>query len=82
MLELIEKTDGVSIVCWKLDRLSRNPVDSGTIQYALQTGKITSIITSDRIYQKEDAGLMFSVETGMGNQFIIDLSKNTKRGMQ
>jgi len=82
MLELIEKTDGVSIVCWKLDRLSRNPVDSGTIQYALQTGKITSIITSDRVYQKEDAGLMFSVETGMGNQFIIDLSKNTKRGMQ
>jgi len=82
MLELIEKTDGVNIICWKLDRLSRNPVDSGTIQYALQTGKITSIITSDRVYQKEDAGLMFSVETGMGNQFIIDLSKNTKRGMQ
>lgn len=81
MLELAEKTENVVIVSWKLNRLSRNPVDSGTVQYALQNDKISSIITSDRTYQKEDSGLMFSVESGMWNQFIIDLSKDTKRGM-
>ena len=63
MLELIEKTENVVIVSWKLNRLSRNPVDSGSVQYALQNDKIQSIITSDREYRKEDSGLMFSVES-------------------
>lgn len=65
MLALIESTENVVIVSWKLNRLSRNPVDTGTIQYALQNGKIHHIITSDREYHREDSGLMFSVESGM-----------------
>ena len=67
------------ILCWKLDRLSRNPIDTWTVQYMLQRGKIKRIITSDRIYYPEDSGLLFSVETGMANQYILDLSKNSKR---
>ncbi|MDD5376590.1 MAG: recombinase family protein [Candidatus Gracilibacteria bacterium] len=73
------KIDG--ILCLKLDRLSRNPVDTGYIQYMLQQGKIERIITSGRVYFPDDAGLIFSVETGMANQYILDLTKNTKRGM-
>jgi DNA invertase Pin-like site-specific DNA recombinase len=75
-----ERIDGV--LCWKLDRLTRNPVDSGKVQYALQRGRIERIITSDREYRPEDSGLIFSVETGMANQYILDLSRNTKRGME
>lgn len=47
----------------------------------LQRGKLKRIITSDRIYYPEDSGLLFSVETGMANQYILDLSKNSKRGL-
>ena len=36
MIKLIQRGDIHGILCWKLDRLSRNPVDSGTIQYMLQ----------------------------------------------
>ncbi len=74
------KVEGV--ISWKLDRLSRNPIDSGTIQYMLQIQKLKKVITIDREYYPVDAGLLMSVENGMSNQFLLDLSKNVKRGIQ
>ena len=32
MLSRIQKGEAQGIVCWKLDRLARNPADGGTIQ--------------------------------------------------
>lgn len=74
------KIDG--IVCWKLDRLSRNPTDSGRIQQLLQDGKLKHILTAEKSYFPEDNAIVFSVEAGMSNQYIRELSSNTKRGMQ
>jgi len=82
MMDRIDKWEAKGILCWKLDRLTRNPVDTGRIQWLLQKNKLEKILTSDREYYPVDSGLLFSVETGMANQFIIDLSKNTKRGMK
>jgi len=70
------------ILCWKLDRLARNPVDAGQVQFMLQRHKLKRIITSDRIYQPEDSWLIFSVEAGMANQYILDLSKNVRRWLK
>lgn len=75
-----KKADG--IMCWKLDRLARNPVDGGSINWMLQQGLIKNIITPEREYMPGDNVLMMSVEFGMANQFILDLSRNTKRGMK
>jgi site-specific DNA recombinase len=82
LLQEIEdgKIDG--IVCWKLDRLSRNPSDSGRIQQLLQDGKLKHILTAEKSYFPEDNAIVFSVEAGMSNQYIRELSSNTKRGMQ
>lgn len=82
MLQEIEagKIDG--IVCWKLDRLSRNPTDSGRIQQLLQDGKLKHILTAEKSYFPEDNAIVFSVEAGMSNQYIRELATNTKRGMQ
>ncbi len=73
------KVDG--IVTWKLDRLSRNPTDSGRIQQLLQDGKLKHILTADKSYYPEDNAIVFSVEAGMSNQYIRELAINTKRGM-
>ncbi len=73
------KADG--ILCWKINRLSRNPVDGGEIQWLLQQGVIKSIQTPSREYRTEDNVMMMSVELGMANQFVLDLSKDVKRGM-
>ena len=82
MLERIEQGEASGILCWQINRLSRNPVDSGTLQWMLQKGMIQSIQTIDREYKPTDNAVVFSVESGVANQFIIDLSKNTKRGMR
>lgn len=81
MIALLYEWKADGIIAWKLDRLSRNPIDTGTVQYMLQNGTLQKIITSDREYHPVDAGLLMSVETGMANQYIIDLRKNVLRGM-
>lgn len=73
------KVDG--IICWKIDRLSRNPTDSGRLQQLLQDGVLKHIQTAEKSYFPEDNAIVFSVEAGMSNQYVRELSVNTKRGM-
>lgn len=81
MLERIEKGEAQGILCWQINRLSRNPIDSGTLSWMLQQGALKCIQTMDRQYLPDDNVLLFNVESGMANQFIIDLRKNSRRGM-
>ncbi|MCR4325764.1 MAG: recombinase family protein [Patescibacteria group bacterium] len=37
MMARIQRGEAQGIVCWKIDRLARNPVDGGQIQWLLQT---------------------------------------------
>lgn len=83
--EMITKiNNGVydGILCWKLDRLARNPVDGGQISWLLQQGVIKSIQAFEKEYLPTDNVLLMSVELGMANQFIRDLSTNTLRGLK
>ncbi len=82
MLKRLSKGDVQGILCWKLDRLARNPVDAAQISWLLQEGVIQHIQTFEKSYYPEDNVLMMQVEFGMANQYIRDLSVNTKRGMQ
>ena len=82
MVERIENGEADGILCWQINRLSRNPIDSGKLSWLLQRGVLKSIQTIDRQYLPEDNVLLFSVESGVANQYILDLSKNTKRGLQ
>lgn len=82
MLKRIERGEAHGIVTWKIDRLSRNPVDSGRIQWLLQNGILQSIQTIGREYRPEDNALILGVETSMASQYIIELRQNVKRGME
>ena len=82
MMSRISRGDAQGIVCWKLDRLARNPVDGGLIQWLSQSSVITHIQTHDRAYYSADNVLMMSVEFGMANQYVRDLSVNTARGLR
>ena len=82
MLKRVERGEAQGIVCWKIDRLSRNPVDSGRVSWLLQQSVIQKIITHDRAYLPQDNVLVMSVEFGMANQYIRDLSVNVARGLR
>jgi hypothetical protein len=62
--------------------LSRNPVDSGRVSWLLQQGTIAKIATHDRVYLPHDNVLLMSVEFGMANQYVRDLSVNVARGLR
>lgn len=81
LLQRINNGEAQGVICWKLDRLARNPVDGGSISWMLQGGTIQHIRTHDRSYLPSDNVLMMQVEFGMANQFIRDLSASTKRGL-
>lgn len=82
VLKSIRKGRADGILCWKLDRLARNPIDGGEIIWMIQRAVIKHIQTFDRGYSPEDNVLVLNVEFGMANQFILDLSKNVKRGLR
>ncbi|MDD3502108.1 MAG: recombinase family protein, partial [Candidatus Cloacimonetes bacterium] len=82
MLDRIHRGDVDGIICWKLDRLARNPIDGGSISWILQQGVIKEIQTFDRTYLPGDNVLMMQVEFGMANQYVRDLSVTTKRGLR
>lgn len=69
------------VLCWKMDRLSRNPLDSGTILQAQADGKLERIITSDGIKTADgNDRLMGTLDFAFAAKFIDDLRQNVKRG--
>ena len=82
MMARIQKGEASGIICWKIDRLARNPVDGGQVQWLLQQGVIRHIQTHDHSHYPNDNVLMMSVELGMANEYIRQLSANTARGLR
>lgn len=82
MLKRIQKGEAQGILCWKLNRLARNPVDGGQISWMLQQNIIRHIQTFGSEYHPKDNVIVMNVEFGMANQYVKDLSVDTKRGMR
>ena len=81
MLDRIQKGEANALVCWDIDRLSRNPIDNGRLQWMLQKSVIRVIKTPGRSYYPDDAGLLMSIEGGRATDYVMRLSKNVKRGL-
>ena len=80
LVSLIERGKADAILCWQVNRLTRNPIDAGKLSWLLQNGVLHSIQTPDRQYLPSDNVLLFSIETGTATQYILDLKKNVARG--
>ncbi len=81
VLDRIQAGEANALLCWDIDRLSRNPIDNGRLQWMLQKGVIKVIMTPGRSYYPEDAGLLMSIEGGRATDYVMRLSKNVKRGL-
>ncbi|MDO8591014.1 MAG: recombinase family protein, partial [bacterium] len=82
MVERIQRGEAQGVVCWKLDRLGRNPVDNGQVSWLLQQGAIQHIQTPEHSYYSKDSVLLMAVEFGMATQYVRDLAYNTLRGLK
>lgn len=81
MMERIYNGEANGVLCWKLDRLARNPVDGGALIWAIEEEKIAEIITPGRrFFNKGDDKFWMQIEFGMAKKYVDDLSDNVKRG--
>ena len=58
MIKFIEDGKADAILCWKPDRLARNPTDEGTVKWILQQSIIKQIKTNDRDCKPDDNVLL------------------------
>jgi len=53
MMQRLYRGEAAGIICWKLDRLARNPVDGGSIIWAIKQHGI-KVMTPAQSYARED----------------------------
>jgi len=82
MMQRLYRGEAAGIICWKLDRLARNPVDGGSIIWAIKQHGI-KVMTHAQSYAREDDNIILMyIEFGMAQKYVDDLSKNVKRGLK
>ena len=71
------------LLCWKLDRLARNPVDGGALIWAMEENKLKHIHTPQRSFHNSgNDKFWLQLEFGMAKKYVDDLSDNVKRGLR
>lgn len=81
MMKRLYKNKLKGILCWKLDRLARNPIDGSALVWALDQGKVSEIITPQGNFKNtSNDKFLMQIEFGMAKKYVDDLSDNVKRG--
>lgn len=81
MMDRIKRGEARGILCWKLDRLARNPIDGGAVIWAMKEHSIAVVTPAQEFRQASDNTILMYIEFGMAQKYIEDLSKNVKRGL-
>lgn len=81
MMKKVYKRETKGIICWKFDRLARNPIDGSSLIWALDQGKLLEIITPHNTFKNNSNDkFLMQIEFGMAKKYVDDLSDNVKRG--
>jgi site-specific DNA recombinase len=82
MMQRLYRGEAAGVLCWKVDRLARNPVDGGSIIWAIKQHGIR-VVTPSQTYAREDDNLILMyIEFGMAQKYVDDLSRNVKIGLK
>ena len=82
MMRRVLQGEAKGIICWKLDRLARNPIDGGSIIWSIKQNGIEIVTPSQTFNQQNENSILMYIEFGMAQKFVDDLSKNVKRGLK
>jgi len=82
MMQRVYRGEVAGILCWKLDRLARNPVDGGSIIWAIKQHGIKVMTPAQSYAREDDNTILMYIEFGMAQKYVDDLSKNVKRGLK
>ena len=82
MMQRIYRGEAQGILCWKLDRLARNPIDGGSVIWAIKQQGLEIMTPAQTFRQSDDNTILMYIEFGMAQKYIDDLSRNVKRGLR
>lgn len=83
LFSLVRKRKFDSVMCWKLDRIARNPVDGGAVIWAMEERQLQAIYTPQRVFLNTgNDKFWMQLEFGMAKKYVDDLSDNTRRGLK
>ena len=82
MMQRLYRGEAAGIICWKLDRLARNPVDGGSVIWAIKQHGIRVMTPAQSYAHEDDNIILMYIEFGMAQKYVDDLSKNVKRGLK
>lgn len=83
LMSAVESGTANAILCWKLDRLARNPLDGGRIMQAMADGKLKQIATPEYVYSNSGSDkMLMAIQFGMATKYSDDLSDNVRRGIR
>ena len=82
MMQRLYRGEAAGIICWKLDRLARNPIDGGSIIWAIKQHGIKVTTPAQSFAREDDNIILMYIEFGMAQKYVDDLSKNVKRGLK
>jgi len=81
LVQRLYRGDVAGVVCWKLDRLARNPVDGGSIIWAIKQHGIKVVTPIQTFSREDDNTILMYIEFGMAQKYVDDLSRVTRRGL-
>lgn len=83
VLQLVNNGKIDQVICWKLDRLARNPIDGGALIWALDEGRLKYIHSPQRSFENTgNDKFWMQLEFGMAKKYVDDLSDNVRRGQR
>lgn len=81
MMKKVYRGEIKGIICWKLDRLARNPIDGSALVWALDRGKLFEIISPHGLFKNNSNDkFLMQIEFGTAKKYVDDLSDNVRRG--
>lgn len=80
VVKRIEQGKANALLVWDVNRISRNPQDSGYITQLMQDGLLKEIKTSSAIYLPGDNALPLALNFALSNESSLALSKVVRRG--
>ncbi len=81
MMSMIESGKANAIICYHVDRLSRNPIDSAQLQWDLSQSIIQKIHASDGTYLPRSGNLALALQGCMAAQYSVSLSERVENSM-
>ena len=82
MMHRLARGEATGVLCWKLDRLARNPVDGGSVIWSIKQNGIRVVTPAQCFGRDDDNVILMYIEFGMAHKYLDDLSRNVKRGLK